>query len=445
MSTTTSTKTTILRPGDAAYALGCGVFNAALELCPAAIALPGNAKQAGDAVRQAADEGLNVAIVSGAHNAGPLGALDQTMLLRTERLADGAIDPVGRRARAGAGVRWGAVVEAAAPHGLAALHASSPTVGVAGYPLGGGVGWLARRHGLQTNRVTAVDLVTADGALRRIDDDSAPELMWALRGGGGNFGVVTALEFELLDVRDAYAGWLAWDWTASEAVLHRWREWTSGLDDAVTTSARILQPPPDPALPEPIRGRNLVVIDGAILADDERARELLAPLRELRPELDTFGRVPAPALSRLHGDPEEPMPSVGATRMLRHLPSGAVDGMIAAAGPDAGAMLVIAELRHLGAAAARVNPRAAGGHLDGEFLAFALAPVFSPEQAAIGHEHCERAMSALVGGDFGFPYLNFAEHSVDPAAGWPEHVLARMRQVKRVMDPGALFTANHGL
>src|SRR4051794_2694683 len=284
MSTTTSTKTTILRPGDAAYALGCGVFNAALELCPAAIALPGNAKQAGDAVRQAADEGLNVAIVSGGHNAGPLGDLSQTMLLRTERLGDVTTDPVARRARVGAGVRWDAVVTAAAPHGLAALHGSSPTVGVAGYSLGGGVGWLARRHGLQTNRVTAVDLVTADGTSRRVDATTEPELLWALRGGGGNFGVVTALEFELLPVADAYAGWLAWDWTQAEVVLHRWRQWTQGLDDAVTTSARILRLPPDPALPEPIRGRNLVVIDGAVLATDEQAGELLRPLRELGPE-----------------------------------------------------------------------------------------------------------------------------------------------------------------
>src|SRR4051794_17689326 len=422
MSTTTSTKTTILRPGDAAYALGCGVFNAALELCPAAIALPGNAKQAGDAVRQAADEGLNVAIVSGGHNAGPLGDLSQTMLLRTERLGGVTIDPVARCARVGAGVRWGAVVEAAAPHGLAALHGSSPTVGIAGYSLGGGVGWLARRHGLQTNRITAVDLVTADGSCLRVDDATEPELMWALRGGGGNFGVVTALEFELLPVTDAYAGWLAWDWTHADAVLHRWRQWTQDLDDAVTTSARIMQLPPDPALPEPIRGRNLVVIDGAILAGDERARELLAPLRGLRPELDTFGRMPAPALSRLHGDPEEPLPSVSATRMLRHLPSGAVDGLLAAAGPDADAMLVLAELRHLGAAAARVNPNAAAGHLDGEYLAFALAPVPSPELAAVGRAHCERVMDGLVGGDFGFPYLNFAENAVDPAARRPEQV-----------------------
>src|SRR4051794_34293040 len=163
MSPTTSLQTTILRPGDDAYAGSCAVFNAALALNPAAIAIPADADEVGAAVRQAADEGLNVAIVSGGHNPGPLGSLENTMLLRTERLGGVSIDPVARRARVGAGVRWGAVVEAAAPHGLVALHGSSPTVGVAGYSLTGGVGWLARREGLQANRVTAVDLVTADG------------------------------------------------------------------------------------------------------------------------------------------------------------------------------------------------------------------------------------------------------------------------------------------
>src|SRR4051812_40904900 len=146
MSTTTALQTTILRPGDDGYAAGCASFNAALDLNPAAIAIPADADEVGASVRLAADEGLSVAIVSGAHNPGPLGDLSQTMLVRTGRLGGVTIDPVARCARVGAGVRWGAVVEAAAPHGLAALHGSSPTVGIAGYSLGGGVGWLARRH-----------------------------------------------------------------------------------------------------------------------------------------------------------------------------------------------------------------------------------------------------------------------------------------------------------
>src|SRR3954471_22720327 len=392
----------VLTDTDDAWDASRQSFNVLVDQRPAAVVRVANADDVAETIRYASQRGLRVAPQGTGHNAGPIDGLEDALLLRTDALQGVEIDVAARRARVGAGVRWGAGAEPAAEAGLAALHGSSPTVGVAGYSPGGGLGWLARRHGLQTNRITAVDLVTADGTLSRVDDASDPDLMWALRGGGGNFGVVTALEFELLPVQDAYAGWLAWDWTHSEAVLHAWRRWTEGLDDAVTTSARTLQLPPAPALPEPIRGRNLVVIDGAILADDERAGALLRPLRDLRPELDTFGRVPAAALSRLHGDPEQPMPSTSASRMLRHLPSGAIDGMIETAGPDAGAMLVLAELRHVGAAVARVNPRAVAGHLDGEYLAFALAPVPSAELAPVGEAHCERVMDALVGGDFGF-------------------------------------------
>ena len=112
---------------------------------------------------------------------------------------------------------WEEVVDAAAPHGLIALHGSSPNVGVAGYSLGGGMGWLARSHGLQANSLTAIELVTADGELVRTDAHHDPELFWALRGGGGNFGVVTALEFRLYPLREIYAGFMLWDWTRGRA------------------------------------------------------------------------------------------------------------------------------------------------------------------------------------------------------------------------------------
>src|SRR5581483_11815360 len=120
----------------------------------------------------------------------------------------------------------------------------------------------------------------------------------------GNFGVVTAIEFRLFPVTELYAGWLAWDWSRARSVLGAWADWTRSAPDEVTTSARILQLPPLPELPEPIRGRRLVVVDGAVLGEAEVAAELLEPLRALRPEIDTFSATPAPALCRMHGDPE---------------------------------------------------------------------------------------------------------------------------------------------
>ena len=124
-------------------------------------------------------------------------------------------------------MKWGGVVPQASDLGLAALHGSTPDVSVAGYSLGGGVGWYARKLGLSTNSVTAIELVTADGQFRRVDHDNEPDLFWALRGGGGNFGIVTALEVQLYSIPDIYAGVLFFPWERSSEVLHAWLEWTA--------------------------------------------------------------------------------------------------------------------------------------------------------------------------------------------------------------------------
>ncbi|MCU1677137.1 MAG: linked oxidase domain protein, partial [Frankiales bacterium] len=332
-------------PGEPGYDAARRPWNVAVDQRPAAVAYPGDAAEVAAVVRAARAAGLRVAPQGTGHNAGPLGDLSGAVLLRTSALSEVTIDRLERRARVGGGVLWADVVEAAAAHGLAALHGSSPDVGVAGYSLGGGMGWYARRHGLQTNSVTAIELVTADGTLVRTDAGNEPDLFWALRGGGGNFGVVTALEFELLPIETAYAGWLVWDWTHAAEVLDAWVTWTTTCPDVATTSLRILQLPPIDAVPPPLRGRRIVAIDGAVLAGDDDARALLAPLRALGPDLDTFSRMAAIDLGRLHGDPEGPTPAVSDAAMLGPLPAQARAAFVAAAGPSSGSSLTIAELR----------------------------------------------------------------------------------------------------
>src|SRR3954468_6625706 len=220
-------------PGDDGYDAARQAFNLAIDQRPAAVAFPGDASEVADVLRQARAAGLRVAAQTTGHNAGPLGSLERTILVRTSSLGGVEIDPVRRIARVGAGVMWEEVVDAAAPHGLIALHGSSPNVGVAGYSLGGGMGWLARSHGLQCNSVTAIELVTVEGELIRTDADNDPELFWALRGGGGNFGVVTALEFRLYPLREIYAGFMLWDWSESARVLAAWAEWALEAPDHV--------------------------------------------------------------------------------------------------------------------------------------------------------------------------------------------------------------------
>src|SRR5687768_9302698 len=165
------------------------------------------------------------------------------------------IDVEAQRARVAAGTLWLEVSTAASEHGLAPLAGSSPDVSVVGYSLGGGVGWLARKHGLSANSVLAIELVTADGQLRRADHENDPDLFWALRGGGGSFGIVTAMEIRLYPLPELYAGAMFWDWSRASEVMHAWREWTLMVPDEVTSSARIMQFPPIPEVPEFLRGR----------------------------------------------------------------------------------------------------------------------------------------------------------------------------------------------
>jgi FAD/FMN-containing dehydrogenase len=157
------------------------------------------------------------------------------------------IDPETRIARIDAGVRSLELVEAAAQHGLAPLAGSSPDVGVVGYTLGGGLSWFGRKYGLAASHVHAIEVVTADGRLVRADGEHDPDLFWALRGGGGSFGIVTALELRLIPVREAYAGILWWPIERDREVLHAWAELTRhGLPDELTTVGRYLRLPPLP-------------------------------------------------------------------------------------------------------------------------------------------------------------------------------------------------------
>jgi UDP-N-acetylenolpyruvoylglucosamine reductase len=429
-------------PGDEGFDAARSGFNLALDQRPAAVAYPADAAEVAAIVRYARGNGLRVAAQGTGHNAGPLGDLRDTVLMKTSGLQGVEVDPVARRARVGAGVRWEAVMDAAAPHGLYPLHGSSPTVGVVGYSLGGGMGWLARSHGLQTNSVTAIELVTGEGEFVRTDAKHDPELFWALRGGGGNFGVVTAIEFKLYPLREAYAGMLIWDWTHAERVLTAWNEWTKTAPDNVTTSLRIMQMPPIPEVPEPIRGRQLVMIDGAVTGEDPEA--VIAPLRALEPEMDTFATVPASALTRIHQDPEDPVPYVSESALVEELPAAAIEAIVKLAGPGSGSPLLLLELRQLGGAVGRIAPgHGALPRLEGQFVLFMLGMAMTPEMAAAAVEHAEGVKETLQPFLGTGHYLNFAEYKVDPAASYGAFTYRRLRVTKRRVDPDNVIRANH--
>ena len=437
---------TIHLPGDAAYDAARVPWNVAIDLRPAAVAVPRDVAEVQRVVRAAVAADLRIAPQSTGHNAGPLVAqgLDDVVVLRTSAMTDVQVDPVRRVARVEGGALWVHATEAAGDHGLAALHGSSPDVGIAGYSLGGGIGWYARKLGLATNSLLAVELVTADGEHVRADDTRNRELFWALRGGGGSFGVVTALEFRLYDIPTAHAGMLVWDLALAEPVLRRWVDWTAGAPDEVTTSFRVLNLPPLPDIPAPLRGRSVVVVDGAVLDTDSRAEEVLADLRSVTPEIDTFARVPARSLVRLHMDPEGPTPTVSDSTVLTELPDDGIEAFLSEVGPGSSSSLLLAELAQLGGALGRDHD--GGGalkRLDGAFVAFGAAIAAGPELAAQGQHDAHRLTKVLSPWRNGRSYLNFAETAVDPRSGYDERAWLQLKGIRSAVDPHGTFVGNH--
>jgi hypothetical protein len=433
-------------PGDPAYDMARSPWNLQMRDHPAAVAYPAFPDEVAEVLRAAAAAGLQVAAQGTGHGAPPLeGRLGDAVLLRTSAMTELEIDVERRTVRAGAGVLWGDLADAAGRHGLAARHPSSPDVGVVGYSLGGGIGWYARKLGLQCNAVTAVELVLADGTFVRATADRDAELFWALRGGAAPLGVVTALEFELFPLDTVVAGSLAWDWTAVERVLPAWVAWCADAPEETTTAFRLLDVPAADPIPAELHGRQIAVIDGAVLGDDVSAREVLAPLRALRPEFDTVARVPAASLVRLHLDPEGPTPAYASSTLVSDLPDAAIAGILEAVGPGSGTRLAAAELRQLGGALARPAPDGGAlSFLDGRFLALGLGlGGGDDEDWERQREDAARYLSAVEPWATGRQYLPMLDDRTDTRKVFPPGVHARLSAVRSAVDPGNLFLAPH--
>ena len=436
----------IITPEHARFDEARRAWNLTVDQRPAAVVFPESAQDVAAAVLFARQHGLRVAAQGTGHNAGPLGSLEDTILLKTERMRGVQIDPVARTARVEAGVLWLEVVEAAARHGLAALAGSSPDVGVVGYTLGGGMSFLGRKYGLSANAVRAIELVTADGRLVRADREHEPDLFWALRGGGGSFGVVTAIELELFPIKHAYAGVLFYPIERGSEVLHAWRELThdDSVPDELTTVGRFLRLPPIPEIPEALRGKSFVIVEAFHVGEQAQADELLAPLRALGPVNDTIATVPMPALSPLHMDPEQPVPGFGDGLMVAQLPAEAVDAFVEVAGQNARFPLLTVELRHLGGALGRPHrTHGALSSIDARYSLFAAGMVPVPELEAPVRAHVRAVKTALGPWAASHMYLNFAETQGDPARFWTQQAYHRLRRIKAAVDPDDLIRSNH--
>jgi hypothetical protein len=426
----------LVTPGDVRFDEARRAWNLAVDQQPAAVVFPESASDVAAAVRLAVDAGQRVAAQGTGHGAATLGPLDDTILVKTERMRGLSVDPVARIARAEAGVRMLELVQAAGQHGLAPLGGTSGSIGVIGYTLGGGLSLFGRKYGLAANRVRAIELVTADGRLVRADRDHEPALFWALCGGGGNFGVVTAIELELVAITHAYAGILWYPIERAGEVLHAWAELTrADPPDELATAGRFLRLPPIPEIPEALRGKSFVAVEAVHLGEAAMADELLAPLRALAPVNDTIQTVPAASLLGVFLEPDGAVPVVGDGLTLAELPPAAVDALVDAAG--AGAAVSLISVRHLEGELGRDRPgHGALASVQAKYAmsAAGMAPT-TPELRDLMRAQVAAVKLAMAPWTARHMLLNGAGTPTPMDAFWAAPAHERLRALKATVDP----------
>jgi FAD/FMN-containing dehydrogenase len=277
----------LVRPGDPSYNEHRKVWNGSIDRSPAAIARCANADEVVDAVGLARDSGLPTAVRGGGHSFPGHSTCDDGLVIDLSRMDRIEVDPETRTARVQAGVLLGELDEATQAHGLAVPAGIVTHTGVAGLTLGGGIGWLHRKHGLTIDQLLAATVVTADGELVRASEAENPELFWGLRGGGGNFGVVTEFEFRLNPLGSVLAGPIFWLMEESPAVLRFYRDWISEAPNELMTIVIHRKAPPVDFVPRELHGRLVVAVVPCWSGDLEAGEQVIRPLREFgSPMLD---------------------------------------------------------------------------------------------------------------------------------------------------------------
>ncbi|NMO51259.1 FAD-binding oxidoreductase [Actinoplanes sp. TBRC 11911] len=441
----------VLLPGDEGYAAEVASFDLNQPVRPAAAVGVTGAADVRAAVGFAARQHLPVAIRGGGHQV--VTGEQDAILINTARMQDVRIDPGARTCRVEAGVRWGTVAAEAAKYGLAPASGSSPRVGVVGYTLGGGQSPVfARSQGYAADHVRRLDVVTADGQSRAVTPHSEPDLYWALLGGKSNFGVVTAIEFDLFELTEFYGGGIFFPGERAADVLDAWRRWAPGLPEQATTSVGVMRLPPMPDLPEPLRGAFVVHVRYAYLGAADEGERLLAPIRAAgTPLMDGVRLMPYTDNPLIHMDPMEPIPFYDRTTTLREFSPEVLDALIGFAGPGSGNPLLGIEIRALGGALDREPAAPNAVPTRGvPYIVFGLA-VGGPDQADPLRDWLDRMVRLFD------PWavddrrmINFLSKE---EAATPEQVRLvygadrydRLARIKHDVDPENIFRMNHNI
>ena len=393
-------------------------------------------------MRWAARHGHSVSAQPVGH--GATTALDDAVLVRTRALREIRVDAQQRIVRVGAGVKWGELLAATEPYGLTALAGSSADPSVVGFTLGGGLSWFGRAHGLAAHGVEAVELVDPRGDLRRVTATSDPELFWALRGGGGDFGIVTAMEIRLHPAPHVYGGRLMWPIEMAFPVLTAFAALTARAPDELTLWAHLFRFPPAPMVPEALRGRAFVTVDVALLGSAEQGRDLLAPLLQIPARFSSsLATVPLSELGSIAAEPVDPMPTSEFSGLLDRLDGEAIDRLLRVAGAGVDCPLAVVQIRHLGGALARgTEDDGPGGVITEPYQLFCLGVPMSPELAGAIEATFAAVAEAMSARLTGRTLFNFLADCDDPGRSFTAETLHRLRQVKGRVDPHGTIRSN---
>ncbi|MFC6014455.1 FAD-binding oxidoreductase [Nocardia lasii] len=432
----------VFTPDDAGYDAEIAGFQTAYTHRPALVVGARHAEDVRAAVEFAAREGFPVAVQATGH--GLSVAVDGGVLITTGRMGEIVVDPRRRTARIGAGVRAGELVEAAATHGLAPLTGSSPSVAVVGYVLGGGLGLLAREFGYAADHVRSIELVTADGRMRTLTADD--ELFGAVLGSGGNFGVVTALELDLVPVAEIYGGQMVFDTYLVDAALEAWLTWTATVPTELTSTVAVVTYPDIPAVPESLRGRHVASIRVAFDGPAEEGERWVAPLRQLGPRLrDDLRTMPFAESHTIHSDPPVPHAYAATNALLTDLTPAGLRALRALTAPG-GPVDAVIDIRHLGGALRHGGP-ASIDHRDATYLVRVITAPGDGDSAPEGLAKIREALAPwTIGHSLAFLYgAGAAANEAQTAAGYSPDTYRWLTSAKAKYDPRNMFRANRNI
>ncbi len=434
-------------PGDRGWDAARSAWAVLVAQQPLAVVEVADAEDVVRSVQWAVRHGYQVTaqpVGHGATRALASDRMERVLLLRTRALDQIRVDLRKGTVTVGAGVKVGELLTALEGTGLTFLAGSSPDPTVVGMTLTGGMSWFGRAHGFASNAVESFELVDAHGVQRTVTGTSDPELFWALRGGGGDFGIVTAMEIRLLPGSDLYGGRLLWAIEKMPEVLRAFRAVTASAPDRLTAWYQTYQFPPVPEVPEEIRGRSFASVAVAHLGSATEAEQLLAPLRAVDGlAMDLMGPVRMADLGRIADEPTDPMPTMEHSMLLDDLSDELVDRLIEVVGPDSGSPLAVLQLRHLGGAFLRHrDTHGVCDTVEQPYLLFALGVPMVPELVGAIAECFERLDVAAQGHTDRRTVPNFLGSDGDLDRVWGPATRARLAAIKSAVDPRHTFRSN---